>query len=315
MAHSSSGGTGGTTVEADPDDGIDIGILGSDRCRKLTGATVSGRSAWVAMENYAALVRERTAIRAGCLPLVQGGADAIATRIAGLSQRVSAVVIVGLDPSESACVQLKAASLRGPLVVSESDLVAAALSAAAITTLRRYGIARRRERVVVTNPATLPRFSRVLRTAGVAQLATWNEPDSADLRALVAEHDILVDLAGTAADTTAPGRTLRLPRDLFDYGGLVLPGLLSALRDHPVKSVTKDVLAACAQALTAVTQSDRILPALTEPLLVPTIATEVALTLEQPPKLDAPPSRDPSDVAVRGHRTRIAARPQARPIA
>ncbi|MBP2452403.1 hypothetical protein JOF57_002316 [Mycolicibacterium lutetiense] len=282
MAHNSPGGAGGTTVETDPDDdGIDIGILGSDRCRKPTGATVLDRSAWVAMENYAALVRERTAIRAGCLPLVQGSVDAIATRIAGLSDCVSAVFVVGLDPSDSACVQLKAASLRGPLVVSESDLVAAALSAAVITTLRRHGIARRSERVVVTNPETLPRLSRLLRSAGVAKLTTWNEPDSADLRALVAQHDVLVDLAGTAADTTAPGRTLRLPRDLFDYGGLVLPGLLSALRDHPVKSVTMDVLAACAQALTAVTPLDRILPALTEPLLVPTIGTEVARTLGQ----------------------------------
>lgn len=51
-----------------------------------------------------------------------------------------------------------------------------------------------------------------------------------------------------------------------------------------------DVLAACARALALIAPPDRILPALTEPLLVPAVTREVARTLaEHPPQL---PYRD-----------------------
>ncbi len=77
------------------------------------------------MKGYVALVCVRTPIRTLCLPLAC--ADAVAARIAGLPSRVSVVFVVGTGSSESARVQRTMASRKGPLVISELDVVAAAL--------------------------------------------------------------------------------------------------------------------------------------------------------------------------------------------
>lgn len=233
------------------------------------------------MEDYAALVRDRTPIRAGCLPVARAGTDTVAARIAGLPSHVSAVFVVGMGASESACVQFKVASLDGPVVVSEADVVTAALGAAAISTLRGRGIALRRSQIVVINPEVAPRLRPLLLTAGAGTLTIWNQRAAEDypLRAVMAHADLLIDLAGSAPDTAAPGRTLRLPRERFDYGALVLPGLLAALCGRNGVRLTIDVLVACARALAAITPPGQIVPALTESLLVPTVDAEVARAL------------------------------------
>jgi hypothetical protein len=210
----------------------------------------------------------------------------VAARIAGLPSRVSVVFVVGTGSSESARVQRTVANRKGPLVISELDVVAAALGAAAIRTLRRRGVAPRRGRIVVTGAEVLPLLGPLLLAAGGGMLTSWNKRDAQayPLRGIMAHHDILIDLAGTAPDTCAPGRTLTLPREPFDYRALVLPGLLSALGRRNCASLTIDVLAACARGLALVTSPDRILPALDDPLLVPAVARQVARTLgDHPP--------------------------------
>ena len=107
---------GAEAIETGPDDtGVDVGVIGVTPSHTATSpqrtrAHAGDRSAWPAMEDYAALVRDRTPLRAGCLPLARGGTDTVAARIAALPARVSAVFIVGTDAAESACVQFKAAS-------------------------------------------------------------------------------------------------------------------------------------------------------------------------------------------------------------
>ena len=114
----------------------------------------------------------------------------------------------------------------------------------------------------MTTPKVLPRLGPLLLTAGVGTLTTWNQRDAEDypLRRVMAHNDVLIDLTGTAPDTAAPGRTLRLPGNPFDYGALVLPGLLSALCAHDASSLTIDVLAACARALARRTPPVRFCP-------------------------------------------------------
>ena len=298
---------GGPAVETGSDvTGIDVGVLGVAAPQTRTysqGTCAQGldRVAWTAMEDYAALVRDRTPIRAGCLPLARAGADTVAARIAGLPSGVSAVFVVGMGPSESASVQLRVASLKGPLVISELDVVTAAVGAAAISTLRCRGVAPRRGRIVVTDSEVMPRLGRLLLASGAGMLTTWDERDAQEypLRAVMGHNDLLIDLAGTVPDTAAPGRTLTLPRELFDYGALVLPGLLSGLCRRNGLSLTIDVLAACARALALITPPDRILPALGEPLLVRAVAREVARALGEhpPPRPYRQPSTPPQPTA------------------
>lgn len=286
----------GAAIETGPDDtGVDVGIIGvtaslAATSPQRTRAYGGDRSAWPAVEDYAALVRDRTPLCAGCLPLARGSIDTLAARIAALPARVSAVFIVGTDASESACVQFKAASLGGPLAICEPDLLTAALGAAAIRTLRCSDVTPRDGQIVVTAPKVLPRLAPLLLTAGIGTLTTWNQRDAEDypLPRVMAHNDVLIDLTGTASDTAAPGRTLTLPGHPFDYGALVLPGLLSALCAHAAASLTIDVLAACARALARLTPPDQILPAVTEPLLVSAVAKEVAVALGEHPPLRRP---------------------------
>jgi hypothetical protein len=266
--------------------GADVGVIGVAAPRPRTCARGLDRSAWTAMEGYVALMRDRTLIRALCLPLACADADTVAARIVGLSSRVSVVFVVGTGSSESARVQRTVAVRRGPLVISELDVVAAALGAAAIRTLRCCGVAPRRGRIVVTGAEVLPLLGPLLLGAGGGMVTSWNERDAQayPLCGVMAHNDILIDLAGTAPDTCAPGRTLRLPPEPFDYGALVLPGLLSALCGRNCASLTIDVVAACARGLALVSPPGQILPALDDPLLVPAVAREVARTLgDYPP--------------------------------
>jgi len=260
---------------------IDVAVIGVHALPSPTGAAGVEPTAWTAAEDYAALVRDRTSVRVGHLLLAHRGADAVATRIAGLPVSVSAAFAVGMSQSQSACMQLKAATLDGPLVISEFDIVAAVLCAAAINTLRRHKVAPRLGRIVVMNPEALPRLQPLLRTAGIATLTIWNDHDAGGdrLRKVMAHHDVLIDLAGTAPPTAAPGRTLTLPGQAFDYGSLVLLGLLSALSRYHAASLTIDILEACARAVAAIAPPARILPAMTERLLVPTVASQVARVL------------------------------------
>ena len=135
---------------------------------------------------------------------------------------VSAVFVVGMGPSESASVQLRVASLEGPLVISEPDVVTAALGAAAISTLRCRGVAPRRGRIVVSRLRGLAAArARCCSPAGAGTLTTWDERDAQEypLRAVMAHNDLLIDLAGSRArhgraraHADAAARTVRLRR-------------------------------------------------------------------------------------------------------
>ena len=52
------------------------------------------------------------------------------------------------------------------------------------------------------------------------------------------EHnDILIDPNAAAPMPLAPDRTVTIPHDPFDFGALVLPGLLGALCGHGVAAL------------------------------------------------------------------------------
>jgi hypothetical protein len=266
---------------ADPEFGsIDVGVIGVAGTRKTKHSDLS---AWSAMEDYAALASDRAPVRVLRLPLSQADVHTVASRVADLRSRVSAVFIVGLGPSSSASVQRIVASLGGPVVITELDVVTAAVAAAAIRALRDRDISPRRGRITVTHPELAPRLGPLLLASGSGSVTSWHERDALayPLRHVMARNDILIDLAGTAPKRAAPGRTLTLPTELFDYGCLVLPGLLSALCRHKVATLSIEVLSACAQALALVTPAERMLPELDERLLVPAVARHVTRALDE----------------------------------
>ncbi|GJF10301.1 hypothetical protein NGTWS1803_16840 [Mycolicibacterium cyprinidarum] len=255
--------------------GMEVAVIGV--------AATRGRpsTACMAMETYADLICARTPIRTARIALPRGDARTVVSRIAALASPVTAVFVVGLGPADSTTVQRRVADHGGPLVITELDLVTVALAAAATATLRHNGIAPRHGRIVVTDPERAPRLGPILLAASGASVTNWHERDAAayPLDRVMFDNDVLVDLAGTVAHGAAPGRILTLPSALFEYGALVLPGLLSAIGRCAEPTLTHDMLASCVRALALLTPANQVLPDLNQRLLIPAVARQVARTL------------------------------------
>jgi hypothetical protein len=262
--------------------GVEVGVIGVAATRSRPCA------AWTAMKDYAVLISARTPIRTVRVALPPGDARTVVARITNMPRPVSAVFVVGLGPSDSATVQRRVADHGGPLVITELDLVTVALAAAATATLRCNGIVPRQGRIVVTDAERAPRLGPILLAASGASVTSWRERDAAayPLCRVMFRNDVLIDLAGTVAHGVAPGRILTLPAALFDYGALVLPGLLSAICGHREPALTLDMLASCVRALALLTPADQVLPNLSQRLLIPAVARHVTPTMT-----DWPPPR------------------------
>lgn len=270
--------------------GVSVAVVAVSTTGSRPAGSAPTWSPWVAMEDYAALIRERTPMRALSVPVTTRDPDVLTERVLGLPAGVSAVFVVGLGHRESAAVAREVTERGGPVVLTELDVLTAAVAAATITLLRRRGVPPRAGRVVITNSQWAPLLAPVLIASGVGDLSSWHERDAEafPLRRLMEHNDVLVDLAGCAPDGAAVGRTVTVPADAFAYGALVLPGLLAALCGHGVRTVTVEVVAACVRALALITPAHRMLPSLDDRRLVPAVARHVSRALGHPV-----PYRDP----------------------
>lgn len=254
---------------------MDVAVVAVSEAR---GHPRVGRSCWVAMEDYATLLSDRTALRAFSMPTTCREPTLIAEWVANLSPTVAAVFLLGSSPVESIAVQAITASKQGPLVIAEVDVLTVALAAAALTMLRRRGIPPGCGRVAVTGADSAPRLDQVLYGAGVGSVALFYQPDASmlPLQRLMTYHDILIDLTGTISPSAVQDRMLSVSAETFDYASLALPGLLSALCGHDCKVLTVDSLAASALALALCAPANRTLPDPNHRLLVPVVARYVS---------------------------------------
>ncbi len=260
--------------------GIDVAVIAVSGARGGDRRDRLDRSCWAAMQNYAALLSDCTALRALPIPVTCGRPRTIAARIAELPEQVAAVFVLGLNPMESSAVQAITAA-RGPVVVTELDVVTAALAAAAVTMLRTHGIAPRQGRVVVTGADNAPQLESVLRGAGAGNVTNFYQPDASELpiRRLMVYHHILIDLTGTVPAIAAPGRTVSVPADPFDLAAVALPGLVSALCGHHYSVLPLGALSAAARAIALITPADRTLPDPHHRQVAPAVAQHVSRIL------------------------------------
>ncbi|MDV6247815.1 hypothetical protein [Rhodococcus opacus] len=285
MTNNHDGGASGPPDGAGPVlTGISVAVVAVSTTGSRTAGSARTRPPWVAMEDYAALIRERTPMRALCLPVTTGDPHVLTERILGLPTAVAAVFVVGLGHRESASVQREVTERGGPVILTELDVLTAAVAAATITTLRRRSVPPRAGRVVITGASWAPLLAPVLIASRVGDLSSWHKRDAEafPLRRLMEHNDVLVDLVGCAPDGAAPGRTVVVPADGFVYGALVLPGLLAALCGHQVRTLTVEVMAACVRALALITPADRMLPFADDRLLVSAVARHVSRALGHP---------------------------------
>lgn len=261
-----------------------VGLVGVGATGERPGA------AWVALENYATLISDRTPVRTLRVPLPAGDVRAVSDRIISMSSSASVVFAVGLDPLDSAAVQHRTADYGGPLVITEIDVVSVALAAAVLAMLRGRRTAARRGGIVAIDIEYAPQLGPLLFALSGRSVTSWHERDAAagSLCEALGPDDVLVDLPGSAPPDIASGRTVTMPAVPFDYGSLVLPGLLSALGRCSKPVLTLGLLAACARALALLTPAGAVLPDLRQRLLVPAVARHVARVLGErvPPGSD-----------------------------
>jgi hypothetical protein len=260
--------------------GVDVGVISIAPVRTADPLDPP-RSSWLAMEDYVELIAHRTPTRAVPLPLSTGDVFAVVSAITGLRARLSAVLVVGLSAAESAAVQRRVADAGGPLIITEIDAVTAALAAAVMTNLGSRGLRRQRARVVLTDAEAVPLLGPTLIGCGIAELTYWRRDDAPDypLGRLMGHNDVLVDPNVSAYVPHASDRTVSTPHDPFEFGGVVVPGLLAGLCGRGVAALDVDHLVAAAHAVALLTPAGQLLPELDEPLLVTTIARHISQTL------------------------------------
>nr|WP_172687725.1 hypothetical protein [Prescottella equi]ARX60580.1 hypothetical protein pVAPB1413_0799 [Prescottella equi]ARX60685.1 hypothetical protein pVAPB1533_0799 [Prescottella equi] len=266
-------------------DGEDLRLPSIDAAVVTVGAAAHGGrtrispqvSPWTVMEQYADLICTRTPLRVLRLPMTTGDVQLVASRIVTTAPRVSLAFVTGVGAGESARVKSEVASQGGPLVLTELDVITAALAGTTISILRRSGAAPGFGRIVINGPERAPLLGPTLMKSGIAEITNWHSSDAHafPLRRLMEHHDVLIDLAGTAADTDAPGRTVRYPAEPFRLGQLIVPGLIGALCGHEIGEVTAEILAAAARALALITPVGQALPDPGDSLVTPAIARQV----------------------------------------
>ncbi|MFD7844904.1 hypothetical protein ACFV4K_18460 [Nocardia sp. NPDC059764] len=241
-------------------------------------------SCWVAMEDYAALLADRTVLHTAVVPLTTGRPYSIAARIAKLPRHITTVFLIGPNAMESAAVQSITAASSGRLVISETDALTATVAAAAVTALRAKRIPPRHGRLAVIGADRAPHLEAVLLRCGAAAVTArhGDTRGGPDIRKLFVDHDITVDLTETDVMWKVPGRTFSVPADSYHFAALALPGLLGALSGHGGARVTVDALAAAARALALVTPVGRTLPDVRDHRLDPTVAQHVSKVLGAP---------------------------------
>ncbi|MGG7104734.1 hypothetical protein [Rhodococcus sp. 24CO] len=264
--------------------GVDVAVVGVSAA-KSHRAGARTRSPWEAMEDYVAMIADRTALHAVRLPLTTADVNTVIARVLGLQPRISAAFVVGLDANAAVALHQGVAERGGPLVITETDVVTTTLTARTISTLKNLEVGPRVGQVVITGAHRAPMLGQALLMSGVAGISSWRTSDAHQfpLHRLMEHNDVLVDLDRCGRDSVTANRVVALPYESFDHGAVVLPGFLSVLCGHGVSALTVEMIAACARSLALITPSGCTLPSPDERMLLSSIARQVTKSLGHTP--------------------------------
>ena len=127
-----------------------------------------------------------------------GDSAQLATRIAQLPDAAAAVLVTHTEPARARAVQRRVAHVGGRPVVSDEDLAAIALTAAALVYLRRIGRDRHRSRTLVVGAISMPVLAPLLVCTGFPDITLWNSVASPwfPLARAARDADVVLDLLG-----------------------------------------------------------------------------------------------------------------------
>ena len=256
-------------VPAGPQDaqGARVVAVISDGSADMTRLAEPRGALGLVLRRYAALIRETAGLPTHVLTLQASGparfASLFSAALGGVADEVAAVFLPHTDPARASLV---GSSGNGPLVVTERDTTAIALTAELCTTLAGAGRTPAASRVVIAGTERMPMLAALLVAAGVGDLTAWHVSDAAafPLGRVAAEADVVINLLGEfpaigAIRADHPDLVVIVP-DVRRDPLLVLPGLLRAAVLVPGIELDVEVAYGAALALVMATPPLATLP-------------------------------------------------------
>jgi len=189
-------------------------------------------------------------------PVTVEAADAaqLAAGIRALPADVGPVLLTHADLERTRVVQQDLRGSGVPLVLTDQDATAIALTAAVLAAVADRPTALRIGKVVVAGAQYLPILAPLLVAADVADITTWNASDAVafPLQHVVYGADAVVDLVGALPGWVAKGRHAEIvviTRGFARTAPCAAAGLLRAALNDPAVTFDLATYRAAAQAL------------------------------------------------------------------
>jgi malate dehydrogenase (oxaloacetate-decarboxylating) len=194
--------------------------------------------------------------RMGRNPTPTASAAVAPARAAGFRSATPAVLLTRVAPERVREVQRELQDSHARPLVTDEDVTAIALAAAALDSLAKAGRRAQGHRVVLAGARDLPVLTSLMMAAGVDDITLWNTSDATifPLHNIVFGADLVIDLVGGLPPHAAGrlGGLTVITRADAGAAPYVAAGLLAAAVRAPGLAFDLEIFRACAQALMAV---------------------------------------------------------------
>jgi malate dehydrogenase (oxaloacetate-decarboxylating) len=227
-------------------------------------ALPSERDLTTTLRDEAELISGLARVPARATVILASDAAGLAAGIRALPADIGAVLLTRIEPERARHVQQELQDSRARPLLTDADVTAIALAAAALDSLAKAGRRAQGNRVVLAGARDLPVLTTLLLAAGVDDITTWNQSDAVifPLHNIVFGADTVIDLVGELPSHAAGslGEITVITRDDAGTAPYAAAGLLHAAVHAPGLSFDLEIYRACAQVLMTVSSSDRSVP-------------------------------------------------------
>jgi hypothetical protein len=188
--------------------------------------------------------------------ILASDAAGLAAGIRALPADIGAVLLTRVAPERAREVQRELQDGRARPLLTDEDVTAIALAAAALDSLAKAGRRAQGHRVVLAGARDLPVLTSLMMAAGVDDITLWNTSDAAifPLHNIVFGADLVIDLIGELPPHMAGrlGGLTVITRADTGAAPYAAAGLLAAAVRAPGLAFDLEIFRACAQALMTV---------------------------------------------------------------
>jgi malate dehydrogenase (oxaloacetate-decarboxylating) len=242
------------TLTSSPDSGAQRVAIASDG-----SALPSGDNLTSTLRDEAELISGLAQVPARPTPIPASGAPTLAAGIRALPADIGAVLLTRVESERARHVQEELQDGGARPLVTDADVTAIALAAAALGSLAYAGRRTQDSRVVLAGARNLPLLTTLLMAAGVSDITIWHQSDAVifPLHNIVFGAHIVIDLVGELPSSTTGRRTV-ITRTDAGAAPYAAAGLLQAATYAPGLTFDIEVYSACTYALMAA--ADRSVP-------------------------------------------------------